>query len=123
MYQIAANFSNLPCNMNTKLSQNIPNGHKIYQNFPFQCPPKFTKVGISGMKINHLATPAPEQLPFLLGLFNVGGSVQLRSSEQHQHKQQRRQQQLKKAGAIINYGYWPCLVQRSSLNLLFPQKN
>jgi hypothetical protein len=34
----------------------IPNGHKIYQNFPFQDPPKFTQILIFGLKIYHLAT-------------------------------------------------------------------
>jgi hypothetical protein len=34
----------------------LPNGHKIYQLFPVQGPPKFTQIGIFGMKINHLAT-------------------------------------------------------------------
>jgi hypothetical protein len=28
----------------------------IYQHFPFQGTPKFTQIGILGMKINHLAT-------------------------------------------------------------------
>jgi hypothetical protein len=40
----------------TKWSQNIPNGHKIYQHSPFQDPPIYTESGIIGMKINHLAT-------------------------------------------------------------------
>jgi hypothetical protein len=30
----------------------------MYQHFPFQGPPKYTQIGISGTKINHLATPA-----------------------------------------------------------------
>jgi hypothetical protein len=38
------------------MAVNIPNGHKTYQHFPFQGTPKFTKIGISGMKVNHLAT-------------------------------------------------------------------
>jgi hypothetical protein len=38
------------------MAKNIPNGHKIYQDFPFQGPPKFTQIGIFGMKRNHLAT-------------------------------------------------------------------
>jgi hypothetical protein len=42
----------------TKRPSNIPNGHKIYQHFPFQGPPKFTQTGIFGLKINHLATLA-----------------------------------------------------------------
>jgi hypothetical protein len=28
----------------------------MYQNFPFQGPPKYTQIGIFGLKINHLAT-------------------------------------------------------------------
>jgi hypothetical protein len=32
-----------------------PNGHKIYQDFPQQDPPKFTQIGIFGLKTNHLA--------------------------------------------------------------------
>jgi hypothetical protein len=35
---------------------NRPNGHKIYQDFPLQDPPKFTQIGIFGLKTNHLAT-------------------------------------------------------------------
>jgi hypothetical protein len=35
---------------------NRPNVHKIYQHLPLQEPPKFTQIGISGLKINHLAT-------------------------------------------------------------------
>jgi hypothetical protein len=33
-----------------------PNGHKIYQHFQFQDLPKFTQIGIFGLKRNHLAT-------------------------------------------------------------------
>jgi hypothetical protein len=40
----------------SKFPKNIPNGHKIYQHVPFQGPPKFTQIGIFGMKTNHLAT-------------------------------------------------------------------
>jgi hypothetical protein len=32
------------------------NGHKIYQDFPLIDPPKFTQIGIFGLKTNHLAT-------------------------------------------------------------------
>jgi hypothetical protein len=35
----------------SKWPKNIPNL------FPFQCPPKFTQIGIFGLKIYHLATP------------------------------------------------------------------
>jgi hypothetical protein len=34
----------------------LPNGCKIYPHFPFQCPPKYTQIGIFGLKTNHLAT-------------------------------------------------------------------
>jgi hypothetical protein len=40
----------------TKCPQNIPNGHKIFQHLPFKGPPKFTQIGIFGLKTNHLAT-------------------------------------------------------------------
>jgi hypothetical protein len=40
--------------------QNRPNGHKIYQDFPLPDPPKFTQIGIFGLKTNHLATPIVE---------------------------------------------------------------
>jgi hypothetical protein len=35
--------------------QKYMNGHKL-QHFPFQGPPNFTKIGILGLKTNHLAT-------------------------------------------------------------------
>jgi hypothetical protein len=35
---------------------NRPNGDKIYQDFPYQDPPKFTQMGILGLETNHLAT-------------------------------------------------------------------
>jgi hypothetical protein len=38
------------------LVQNIPNGHKTYQYFKFQGPPKYTLTENFGMKIHHLAT-------------------------------------------------------------------
>jgi hypothetical protein len=34
----------------------MPNGHKIYQHLPLQDPPKFTQIGIFGLKKKHLAT-------------------------------------------------------------------
>jgi hypothetical protein len=40
----------------TKWSQNIPNGHKVYQHLPLQDPLKFGHIGILGLKICHLAT-------------------------------------------------------------------
>jgi hypothetical protein len=36
----------------TKTAENISNGHKIYQNWPFQGPPKYTHIEIFGIKIN-----------------------------------------------------------------------
>jgi hypothetical protein len=39
----------------TEWPQNIPNGHKMYQHFPLQDPPKYTKIGIFGLKIYYLA--------------------------------------------------------------------
>jgi hypothetical protein len=36
--------------------QNLPNGHKIYQQLQIQDPPKFTQIGVFGLKTNHLAT-------------------------------------------------------------------
>jgi hypothetical protein len=40
----------------TKWSQSIPNDHKNTKHFPFKGPPKYTKIGIFGLKIKHLAT-------------------------------------------------------------------
>jgi hypothetical protein len=48
----------------TKWPRIVPTGHKIFQmvitytniNVPFKGPPKFTKIGIFGLKTNHLAT-------------------------------------------------------------------
>jgi hypothetical protein len=40
----------------TKWTENLPNGHKIYQHLPLQDTPKFTQIRIFGLKINHLAT-------------------------------------------------------------------
>jgi hypothetical protein len=54
LYQMATNY--------TKWQLNIPNGHK-YANILhiLQGPPKLTKIGIFGLKINHLATLLPTQ--------------------------------------------------------------
>jgi hypothetical protein len=41
----------------TKVPQNRPNDHKIYQRLPLQDPPKFTQICIFGLKMHHLATP------------------------------------------------------------------
>jgi hypothetical protein len=50
-----------PCNIPNdrkiyQMAVNIPNSHKIYQYVPCRGPPKFTQIGIFGMKIYHLAT-------------------------------------------------------------------
>jgi hypothetical protein len=34
----------------------VLNVHRVYKHFPFQVPPKFTQIGILGLKIYHLAT-------------------------------------------------------------------
>jgi hypothetical protein len=39
------------------MAVNSPNSNKIYQNFPFLDPPKFTQIGIFGFKMYHLANP------------------------------------------------------------------
>jgi hypothetical protein len=52
----------------TKRPKNIPNGHKIYKiiyictyiHFPFRGPPKYTKIGIFGLKLNHIWQPCLE---------------------------------------------------------------
>jgi hypothetical protein len=45
-------------NKKSQISVNIPNGQKIYQHFLISGPQKFKQIGIFGLKINHLATPA-----------------------------------------------------------------
>jgi hypothetical protein len=47
IFQMAIKYFHLPLNR--------PNGHKIYQDFPLQDPPKFIQIGILGLKTNHLA--------------------------------------------------------------------
>jgi hypothetical protein len=39
-----------------KSPQNATDGHKITQHFPIEGTPKFTQIGIFGLKRNHLAT-------------------------------------------------------------------
>jgi hypothetical protein len=39
-----------------QIAVNISNGHEIYQQCPFQDPPKSTQTGIFGIQIFHLAT-------------------------------------------------------------------
>jgi hypothetical protein len=53
--EIIPNNKNLPIYIkNAKLHQKI--GHNICQPVPFQGPPKFTQIGILGLKRYHLAT-------------------------------------------------------------------
>jgi general stress protein 26 len=40
----------------TEWTQNLPNGHKIYQHLSLQDPTKFTQIGIFGLKICRLET-------------------------------------------------------------------
>jgi hypothetical protein len=49
IYQMAIKY--------TKWPKNTRNGRKIFQHFTFRDPPKYTQIGIFGMKIYHLATP------------------------------------------------------------------
>jgi hypothetical protein len=49
VYQMAINYIKCP--------ENLPNSHKIYQHCSLQDPPKFTQIGIFGLRIYHLATP------------------------------------------------------------------
>jgi hypothetical protein len=55
IYQIATKLPNG--------NKNVPRGRNIFQTdieythlFPLKDPPKFTQIGIFGLKINHLAT-------------------------------------------------------------------
>jgi hypothetical protein len=47
IYQMARKYTRWP--------KNRPNCHEIYQHLPLQDPPKFTQIGIFGLKTNHLA--------------------------------------------------------------------
>jgi hypothetical protein len=40
----------------TQWSSTIPNDQNMYEHFPFKGPPKYTQIGIFGLKRNHLAT-------------------------------------------------------------------
>jgi hypothetical protein len=51
--------------------QNIPNGHLIYQHFPLKDPPKFTQIGIFGLKICHLATLLYKRAARFFSLLNA----------------------------------------------------
>jgi hypothetical protein len=49
MYGNGGKYTKLPLHI-------LPNGHRVYQPFSFRGPPKFTQIGIFGLKIYHLAT-------------------------------------------------------------------
>jgi hypothetical protein len=56
IYQIREKYTKFPLNYQvsikcTKWPENISNGQRIYQPFPFQGPPKFIQIGIFGLKI------------------------------------------------------------------------
>jgi hypothetical protein len=51
IFQMATNY--------TKWTKNLPDGYRIYQHLLLQDHPKFTLMGIFGLKINHLAILAP----------------------------------------------------------------
>jgi hypothetical protein len=53
----------------------IPNGRKIYQHFSFHGPPKYTRIGIFGLKINHLATLPRQALAILVQPANMTESA------------------------------------------------
>jgi hypothetical protein len=58
VYQVALKYEKWP--------QTTPNGHEIYQHFPFKDPPKYTQFGIFGLKEHQLATLFPSIKPSLV---------------------------------------------------------
>jgi hypothetical protein len=58
LYQMGINYTKRPYVIPNDHKLQIPNGRKIYQHFPFQGSPKYTQIGIFGLKLNHLATLA-----------------------------------------------------------------
>jgi hypothetical protein len=57
----------------TKMVIEIPNGHELHQNFTSQGLTKYTKVGIFGMKLYHLANLANLGiLSYSLVCFKIG---------------------------------------------------
>jgi hypothetical protein len=55
-HKTATKFTKCPLNISNGCKICRPIGHKIYQQFPLQDPPKFTQIGIFGLKTNHPAT-------------------------------------------------------------------
>jgi hypothetical protein len=51
IYQMTTKCTKCLYEIYTKWTSNITNGHKIYQHFPFQSPPKYTQTRIFGLKI------------------------------------------------------------------------
>jgi hypothetical protein len=54
MYQMTIQYTKCP--QKDQMATKRPNGHEINQQLPLQDPPKFTKIGIVGLKIYHLAS-------------------------------------------------------------------
>jgi hypothetical protein len=59
MYQMAIKYIKWP--------QTTPNGHKIYQQFPFKDLTKYTQIGTFGLKVNHLETLETQGCHIFLG--------------------------------------------------------
>jgi hypothetical protein len=57
----------------TKWQKYRPNGLKIYQHLQLQDPPKFTQIGIFGLKICHLATLLLQEGQAYLGIVSYAG--------------------------------------------------
>jgi hypothetical protein len=51
----------------TKWLKIFTNGLKMYQHYPFQGPPKYTQIGILGMKLQRLATLVPSHFDLVRG--------------------------------------------------------
>jgi hypothetical protein len=65
-----------------KRPYNGPSVHKIYQHLPLLDPPKFTQIGVSGLKTNHLAT-LPNMTVHQLSRSNDGLLDHYRSPSRH----------------------------------------
>jgi hypothetical protein len=67
--QNGGKYTKLPLNYQTVIKYvpipNIPNGHRICQPVSLQGPPKFTAIGIFGLKIYHLATLVERQIEII----------------------------------------------------------
>jgi hypothetical protein len=66
IYQNWGKYTKLQLGKLPKWPYIIPNGHTIYQPFHFRGPPKFTQIGIFGLKKYHLATLLPTGWPNFL---------------------------------------------------------